>query len=68
MAKKKQYPYIQAWGTYMGSHQYYIDNQMDDAADDNAPDDAYRKNSTTGKWETYSTAAPHVKKILDDNK
>ena len=37
MPKPKDYKWIQRWGDFMHSFQYYIDHQQEEAAEDNAP-------------------------------
>jgi hypothetical protein len=70
MPKQKQnkYPYIQAWGKYMGSQEYYILDQMKKAEKDGAPNDAYYKSSETGTWVTYAESGERMQKLLDDYK
>jgi len=57
-----QYLYIKVWGYEMGSYDYYIKNQQDQAAEDQAPIDAlfYHKESFDGP-RVWSTA----REILD---
>lgn len=40
MTKTMNYPYIKAWGMYMGSYAYYIRDQQERAQQQNAPADA----------------------------
>jgi hypothetical protein len=40
MANPKEYKHIAAWGQMMGSYPYYIKDQQEDAAQNNAPLDA----------------------------
>lgn len=35
-----KYPYIRAWGQIMGSHAYYINDRIEDAQLDGAPENA----------------------------
>lgn len=44
------YPYIQAWGKHMGSFDYYIEAQIEEAREDNAPPTACYKSG--GVWTT----------------
>lgn len=45
------YPFIRAWGRIMGSHQHYIDNQVELARQEHAPPNAtYRRED--GTWAT----------------
>ena len=46
----KTYPYIRAWGRYLGSFNYYIEDQVALARAEDAPDDALYKASLTGRW------------------
>jgi hypothetical protein len=48
----RKYRHIVAWGRLLGSYSYYIADEVDRAAADNAPADAIYKN-TEGKWQTY---------------
>lgn len=45
------YPYIRAWGKFMGSHQYYINDEIARAKNDEAPQDAIYKRD--GRWITF---------------
>ena len=48
----KSYPYIVAWGRYLGSFDYYIALQIELANEDGAPADAiYKKDD--GTWATF---------------
>lgn len=46
------YKYIRAWGAYMGSFDYYVNDQVAQARKDNAPEDAIY--CRDGKWATFS--------------
>jgi len=46
-----KYKYIYAWGRYMDSMDYYIQDQMDAAEKDNAPENAIFKGKD-GMWVT----------------
>lgn len=49
-AQGKDYPAIRAWGSLMGSYQYYIDNQVLVARATKAPQDAiYQRTDWDGK-------------------
>jgi len=37
------YLYIRAWGSMLGSHEYYIKNQVEQAREDKAPQDVIYK-------------------------
>lgn len=49
------YPYIYAWGQYMGSYEYYILKQIDLAIEMNAPKDAiFFTSEPFNMWSTIS--------------
>jgi hypothetical protein len=49
MAKPKEYLHIRAWGNKLLSYEYYIKDQQELAASQNAPIDAiYKKNGEPG--------------------
>ncbi len=50
MTTKNDYPYIQAWGEYIGYSQKLIDAEKQLARSDNAPWDATSKDLKTGIW------------------
>lgn len=59
MSKPSDYVWIKLWGHQLGSYDYYIENQQEKAARDNAPLDAiYEVTGAggvhTGKWNTAS--------------
>ena len=47
---KQQYPYIRAWGVLMGSYEYYVKMQIEQALSDQAPQDAIYKYHDNGRW------------------
>lgn len=47
MATSKSYPCIRAWEKMMGAAQYYIDLRLEQAREENAPEDATYKSGTT---------------------
>ena len=51
--KSRDYPYIRAWGQMMGSMSYYINDQVELARRDGAPQMATYK-SSNGRWQTYN--------------
>lgn len=51
MPKPSDYKHIRAWGEMMGSFEYYIKNQQEQAATDNAPLTAIYKRGD--KWSTF---------------
>lgn len=48
----RTYPYIRAWGTYLGSFPYYINDQIALATKDGAPERSIYK-SHEGQWVTF---------------
>lgn len=50
--KTKEYPYIWAWGRYMRSYEYYMEDQEFLAKQDKAPKTAIYKRDSTKKWVT----------------
>lgn len=61
----KKYPYIVAWGRFVGSHGYYILRQMQKAEKANAPSDAiYERDNNS--WSTYSNCSHTLQLQLDD--
>jgi hypothetical protein len=54
-----EYPYIEAWGRYLGSLSYYIRDQTDKARRDKAPRTAIYERD--GKWITFEEVTnPHA--------
>ena len=51
---KQQYPYIRAWGVLMGSYEYYVKMQIEQALSDQAPQDAIYKDHDNGRWHRWS--------------
>jgi hypothetical protein len=49
---KDEYPYIVLWGRYLGSYDYYIEQEVAQAKKDNAPKNATFTDST-GRWHTF---------------
>jgi hypothetical protein len=47
-----KYPYIRAWGKYLGSYQYYINAQVERADKDRAPNNAIYYNEDKKCWAT----------------
>lgn len=70
MTKASDYKHIRAWGALMGSFEYYIRNEQDKAALDNAPVDAVYQ-SSNGVWIRHTdvgdVAFERVKQYLKDN-
>ena len=64
----KSYEYVRAWGYYMGSHNYYIRDQIDEARRQKAPADAIFEEHTafgpSGKWARFSELDPEVQKSV----
>lgn len=48
---RNRYPFIVRWGQLLGSYPYYVDQQCDEAAADNAPENAVYKRDD-GAWQT----------------
>ncbi|GAH43340.1 unnamed protein product [marine sediment metagenome] len=48
---KKPYNYIRAWESFLGSYPYYINQQIELARQDEAPDNAIFK--ALGYWQTF---------------
>jgi hypothetical protein len=48
---KLDYMYIRAWGRMMGSNQYYIDGEIEQARRDRAPQNVVYQ--TDGVWRTF---------------
>ena len=46
------YKYVRAWGQSLGSHGYYIEEQIANAKKDNAPQTAIYKRQD-GTWATF---------------
>ncbi len=46
------YVYIQAWGAILSSHDYYIRDEQEKAAKDNAPTNATYFSKTENRWHT----------------
>jgi hypothetical protein len=51
--KPNDYRYIRAWGQMMSSHEYYIKQQQELAAEEGAPLDAIFKDGSD-VWHTFS--------------
>ncbi|ORW08468.1 MULTISPECIES: hypothetical protein [Mycolicibacter] len=51
MSGTDDYPYIRLWGQRMGSFQYYIDDQIEQAREDGAPANATHR-YLDGTWAT----------------
>lgn len=46
----KNYPFIRAWGKIMGSFDYYIDDQIEEAVEDKCPQNVVYKDGDI--WKT----------------
>lgn len=64
MNHPKDYKHIRAWGKFMGSYEYYIQNQQNEAADDQAPLDAIYKRGE--KWTLYSEVESETTRLAVD--
>lgn len=51
---KKPYHYVRAWGSLIGSREYFIQDEIDRANATNAPDNAIFYSLTTKSWRTVS--------------
>lgn len=60
----EKYPFIRAWGTYMGSYPYYIEGEKERAEKDNAPGTALFRRSD-GSWALFEDLHPETKAILE---
>lgn len=61
--KPSDYLHIRAWGKMMGSHEYYIVGEQEQAAEDNAPLHATYKRE--GQWNTYEDIlAPDTREYI----
>lgn len=64
MSNDQDYPYVRAYGRAMGSFQYWIDMQVAEAREDNAPENATHRNAD-GTWSTTDDVInPTVRKML----
>ncbi len=59
---KRLYPYIRMWGIQLGSNQWYIEDEVQRAINDNAPETAISRivgpgGVSTGKWSTIDDMA-----------
>jgi hypothetical protein len=55
-------PYVTAWGRYLGSRDYYIEEQVAQAVVDGAPKDAIFKD-TEGVWHTLADLQRQAPKL-----
>jgi hypothetical protein len=53
MKPATEYRHIRAWGRMMGSRDYYIQDQIEQARKDKAPQDAIYRTSE-GRWRVFS--------------
>jgi len=61
-----KYPYIYAWGTFMGSKKSYIEGQQVLAEKEKAPHDAvFRKYG--GTWNTFSNLSTYTQKMIKES-
>lgn len=54
MSNSKPYDHLRAWCAMMGSYPYYVRDQIELARREDAPDDAIYRDSSTGRWVTFS--------------
>jgi hypothetical protein len=64
--KRPAYPYITAYGRYLGSKQYYIAGTKERATKDNAPNDVvfYRVEDGNRVWTTIDQLPGDLKRII----
>jgi hypothetical protein len=62
---RTKYQHIVAWGRYLQSGAYYIEDQIDLAEKDNAPVDAIYKDQGTW-WTMADVVDPQVKTWLEE--
>ena len=61
-----KYPYIYAWGTFMGSEKSFITGQQALAERENAPHDAiFRKYD--GGWNTFSNTSTYTQQMIKES-
>jgi hypothetical protein len=61
-----KYKHLMAWCQMMGSYQYYIDAQIEEATRDNAPEDAIFKDGK-GVWHQYANVTNvSTRHVIDD--
>jgi hypothetical protein len=66
MSMKKDYLHIRAWGKMMQSNQSYIEDQVEEARADGAPQDAIYQDFGTKKWKIYSDVSnPDTRRAVD---
>lgn len=64
--RPSDYRHIAAWGRYLGSYQYYIKDQQEQAALDNAPLDAVYYNNDQRRWVTLDEMAAPARQWLQE--
>jgi len=52
------YPYVRAWGHYMGTPDLHVRDALHDARDSTAPADAVYRSFNTHEWITIGEIAP----------
>ena len=61
-----KYPYIYAWGTFLGSKLSYIKGQQALAERENAPKDAIFKRHKRG-WATFGKLSSYTKQMIKES-
>jgi hypothetical protein len=62
--REQPYPYVKSWGRYLGSRDYYIEEQVAQAVVDGAPKDAIFKD-TEGVWHTLAALQRQAPELRD---
>jgi len=65
--KKLRYRHIRAWGSMMGSFDYYIKAEVEAATADKTPETAIYKDRDSGKWSTYDKVTNAATRYTMDN-
>lgn len=66
--KASQYHHIAAWGEYLRSFRYFIAQEQDRAALDNAPIDAISFSLSSNRWTMVSEIADEYLRVYIDNR
>ena len=60
-----KYPYIVAWGKWIGSSEYYIEGQCKTANNEGANENSVYWNSELNKWIQFDELTKVVKKQIE---
>lgn len=63
LKRYREFPYIAAWGSFLGSEPYYIIQQIREARYDNAPKNSIYKDTTTDEWVTFDDCRNQSAKV-----